>query len=239
MDICVTRQNQESPWLNFEAGALAKRVDQAHVVPLAIDLVLTDIRNPLAQFQAQLADEEGIRKLLDVINSVSQSLTTEHLRRAVATWWPQLDAELERVKQESPAQADAEHLPRSDRELLEEILETVRGIARPLDYSDWAAVVALSDPQRSFLKLPHHGSARTLFAELSRDLLSAYVGGAFTLRWNKRGDTVVVRAVGLEDVPSAEVARLRLAGQHLGITVRFEDDPSLGAADSSETDSDV
>ena len=36
--ICVTRENQHAPWLVFEAGALAKRLDSGRVVPLCIDL---------------------------------------------------------------------------------------------------------------------------------------------------------------------------------------------------------
>lgn len=38
--ICVTRANYERPWLNFEAGALSKQVDEAttRVMPLLIDI---------------------------------------------------------------------------------------------------------------------------------------------------------------------------------------------------------
>jgi hypothetical protein len=35
--ICVTRANRRSPWLLFEAGALAKRFPAARLVPLCID----------------------------------------------------------------------------------------------------------------------------------------------------------------------------------------------------------
>jgi hypothetical protein len=38
--VCVTRENQSSAWLNFEAGAVAKKVGQARVIPLLIDLRL-------------------------------------------------------------------------------------------------------------------------------------------------------------------------------------------------------
>src|SRR4051812_44421684 len=55
--VCVTKENQGSPWLNFEAGALAKAVDSSRVVPLAIDLKPSDIENPLGQFQAQPLSE--------------------------------------------------------------------------------------------------------------------------------------------------------------------------------------
>jgi TIR domain len=36
--VCVTRANQHAPWLIFEAGALAKSVNEGRVVPLCIDL---------------------------------------------------------------------------------------------------------------------------------------------------------------------------------------------------------
>ena len=36
--VCITRANQHVPWLIFEAGALAKSVKLARVVPLRIGL---------------------------------------------------------------------------------------------------------------------------------------------------------------------------------------------------------
>src|SRR5581483_8186823 len=50
--VCVTKENQHAPWLNFEAGALAKAVESSYVVPLAVDLKPTDVEIPLGQFQA-------------------------------------------------------------------------------------------------------------------------------------------------------------------------------------------
>src|SRR6187549_4103004 len=36
--ICLTRENMREPWINFEAGALSKRVGSARVCPLLINL---------------------------------------------------------------------------------------------------------------------------------------------------------------------------------------------------------
>src|SRR5436305_948866 len=36
--ICVTRENWNLPWINFEAGALSKELDQAGVSPLLFDV---------------------------------------------------------------------------------------------------------------------------------------------------------------------------------------------------------
>jgi hypothetical protein len=67
--ICVTRANQTAPWLNFEAGALAKAVGGSRVVPLAIDCKPTDIPPPLGQFQAQSSTREGIGRVLTALNN--------------------------------------------------------------------------------------------------------------------------------------------------------------------------
>ena len=34
--LCVTRDNLQSQWLNFEAGALSKAIDKAKVCPLSL-----------------------------------------------------------------------------------------------------------------------------------------------------------------------------------------------------------
>jgi hypothetical protein len=47
--VCVTVENQDSRWLNFETGALVKEFGQSRVVPLAIDLKPVDVEPPLGQ----------------------------------------------------------------------------------------------------------------------------------------------------------------------------------------------
>jgi hypothetical protein len=125
--VCVTRENQHAPWLNFEAGALAKTVERSRVVPLAVDLKPSDIEQPLGQFQAQPLSRDGIKKVLDSINEASDApLAASILDGAFNKWWPELEAALAEAATSRP---DVQPV-RSERDLLEEILDIQRGVAR-------------------------------------------------------------------------------------------------------------
>jgi hypothetical protein len=41
--VVVTKDNQQKPWLLFEAGALSKAIKEARVVPLLADLAPADL----------------------------------------------------------------------------------------------------------------------------------------------------------------------------------------------------
>ena len=51
--LCITRENLNSPWILFEAGALAESMQDERVIPLLLDLDFKDLSGPLAQFQAK------------------------------------------------------------------------------------------------------------------------------------------------------------------------------------------
>lgn len=130
--VCVTRGNQREPWLNFEAGAIAKKLDVSRVVPLAIDLPPAEISHPLGQFQATRLDSEGIREVVKSINEASPSpLSPESLVAAIEKWWPDLEEDLQRIEETSYRHQDEPSPPdRSDREMLEEVLDTLRALSR-------------------------------------------------------------------------------------------------------------
>lgn len=66
--VCLTRENSDSPWINFEAGALSKHVTIDRVSPLLLDLGITDLGpSPLAQFQATFTDKSDFKRLLKSI----------------------------------------------------------------------------------------------------------------------------------------------------------------------------
>jgi hypothetical protein len=124
--LCLTQDNFEAPWLLFEAGAIAKKFATSRVVPYLIDeLPPASERSPLAQFQHVRADREGTYRLVESINSIRQSpKPVDRLERSFARWWPDLEQTLNGLQGSNRAQP----VIRSERELLETILQRVEGL---------------------------------------------------------------------------------------------------------------
>ncbi len=125
--ICLTRDNLYSPWILFEAGALSKTLDKTYVCPYLFDIAPTDYKSPLIQFQATKAEKEDTRRLIHTINRAlgDKCLSDDRINVAFEKWWPQLDERLVEIRKKGFSPITNEE-KRSDRELLEELLETVR-----------------------------------------------------------------------------------------------------------------
>jgi hypothetical protein len=123
--ICVTPENTEAPWLNFEAGALSKTIEKTLVCPYLLGLKPSDLRGPLVQFQAAVAEKEDTRRLVGTINTALEedALSDRQLEKTFAVWWPELEKQLERIGATKVAARPAR---RPEREILEEVLELVR-----------------------------------------------------------------------------------------------------------------
>ncbi len=103
--ICVTRETVRSPWLLFEAGALAKTIASTFVCPVLLDIGVRQLGQPLDQFDAVQGDKEGIRKLVKSINRAfpsDQALGDDHLRLTFEKFWPDLDARLQQIPKAPP-----------------------------------------------------------------------------------------------------------------------------------------
>jgi tetrahydromethanopterin S-methyltransferase subunit G len=144
--VCLTKENLNAPWLLYEAGSLAKSVSGSRVVPYLLGLAATDISFPLAQFQGVDTSETGTRKLLDSLNTARPSpMLDDRLDRMFARWWPDLSSRLSQIPDVAPTTQPV----RSDRALLEEVLQLARQFAtrdstaasRQLSYVDWAKSV--------------------------------------------------------------------------------------------------
>ncbi|MEU0697779.1 TIR domain-containing protein [Streptomyces niveus] len=128
--ICITQDNQNSRWLNFEAGALAKQVEGGYAVPFLIGMRTTDLVSPLSQFQAIIGDsKDDVHKLLFDINEASGDLAIprERLERAFQRSWPEFESGITAILARDNLSNTME---RSEADMTEEILL----IARQLDH---------------------------------------------------------------------------------------------------------
>lgn len=141
--ICLTPENLTAPWLLFEAGALAKSVDAARVVPVLFGIGKADLKFPLAQFQAVECDRDGLFALAKGINQAlgEKQVPLETLNTVFTALWPALAAQLALIPED--AEKSPADPPRSDRDLLEEVLDSVRSFQRGFR-SSRAAEAALS-----------------------------------------------------------------------------------------------
>ncbi|HBA9440845.1 TPA: TIR domain-containing protein, partial [Escherichia coli] len=87
--ICLTKNNINAPWINFEAGALGKKVDKSRVSPFLFKIKPSEITGPILQFQYTRSDDKNdILKLMLSINNQAGFLTEERLTKAFEQWWP-------------------------------------------------------------------------------------------------------------------------------------------------------
>lgn len=138
--LCVTRDNVEAPWLNFEAGALSKSVEKGRVSPFLFSIKRSEVKTgPILQFQSTIAEREDVCKLLHSINSATPqgALDETRLNTVFEVWWPQLEKQLQDLEKKVPAAAPAPSIsaPSSTEpsEILEEVLELVRQQHRVLN----------------------------------------------------------------------------------------------------------
>lgn len=151
--LCLTKTNLTAPWILFEAGALAKTIDETFVCPYLIDLNPSEIpAGPLTQFQAKRADEKETWELILTINKAlkEDALSEEKLRRTFERWWPDLKTTLDNLPEEEESPKDT----RSVENMLEEVLGLVRGLSRRSSTEsviDWAfSRVPPGQPWQSF-----------------------------------------------------------------------------------------
>lgn len=99
--ICVTPENQSSPWLMFETGALSKTLDDTYVCPLLLGLSPGELVGPLVQFQAVEIDEGGIGRVIHTMNDALRELALPRadLDETLAMWWPRLAERLAALPQ--------------------------------------------------------------------------------------------------------------------------------------------
>lgn len=123
--VCLTPENINSPWLHFEAGAVAKAIEGTHVCTYLYKLTPTDISGPLSEFQHTIGNEEDTKNLITTLNATSSDpLPEQKLNILFRKFWPELEKELAEI----PVQQDT-RIHRTDGDKIDEILMYVRSLA--------------------------------------------------------------------------------------------------------------
>lgn len=96
--ICLTPENLNTPWILYEAGALAKTLNDSFLLPYLIRIDAGALEgSPLSQFNAASADKSGTFKLIGSINKAAPGdhrVSDDVLARTFEKWWPDLDSTL-------------------------------------------------------------------------------------------------------------------------------------------------
>jgi hypothetical protein len=126
--IALTRESLDSNWVTFEAGAISSNHDKARICAILFDVRPVEVTGPLVHFQATEYSMDEIRKLLTTINNQADEdkrLDSKALDESFRVWWPELEQKIDQILK-GYAPASPQH--RTERELLEEVVETVRSV---------------------------------------------------------------------------------------------------------------
>lgn len=88
--IMLTKANQTSPWICFEAGAMLSK-QEGNACGLLLDFGIDDLEGPLQHLQQTRLEKEDVFKLLKTLNAkCGAPLTDEKLKRAFENNWDKL-----------------------------------------------------------------------------------------------------------------------------------------------------
>jgi hypothetical protein len=145
--ICLTRDNLDSPWILFEAGALSNNLERSRACTLLFGLEPAEVTEPLAVFQATRFTKEDFKSLTETINNASgdSKLEKSVLDSVFEKWWPELKEQVDKILAEHKPAAQDKSRPVPD--MVREILELTRlHVQREADEGFWDASHSYADP---------------------------------------------------------------------------------------------
>jgi hypothetical protein len=123
--ICVTRENVEKPWLNYEAGVIRDGLNKP-TAPWMLDITPADFPTlPLNPLQGRVCSREGT---LQLVKSINDALGTGGKSAAIIEdlfekCWPELEEALSGAR--NLLRADG-HQARPEREMIAELVMSTR-----------------------------------------------------------------------------------------------------------------
>ena len=103
--LCLTRLNVGASWISFESGAYYGARLGKGVIPYLLDIPSTELKFPLALFQAASADWTGTKMLFTTIAELVDMAPATAEERFASVIWPQLKDQLDIIRK---LQAEAE-----------------------------------------------------------------------------------------------------------------------------------
>ncbi len=128
--VVLTPDNITAPWINFEAGALAKVVDDAKLAPILFGLKPSDVGTPLSQFQVTVFNKSDILKLLKSINAcgADDALPESRLEKMHDALWDDLTGKIDPILEALVGAAPAG--PKKPESEISQVLEEILVLAR-------------------------------------------------------------------------------------------------------------
>ena len=173
--VCLTDENKNRPWILFETGALAKGLSSNRVCTFLVDIQPADLQDPLAQFNHTTPTKLSMLSLVRSLNSCLDNIALDEktLDQVFNIYWPEFESgfadALESNLPSSPA------IPRSDNELLGEILSNTRGLTARMREIEAKVETKNSSSQINALQTSHSfdkkaiNSIRTMLSHGSSD----------------------------------------------------------------------
>ncbi|WP_071659529.1 toll/interleukin-1 receptor domain-containing protein [Streptomyces humi] len=124
--VCVTRENQSAPWINFESGALSRELGESSLIPFLLDMQVKDLSSgPLTQFQA--ADSSNETDVWAMVKSINEKceppVEQARLRTMFDRFWGDLAVQLTSIRNANPPTETAQ---REVPEILDELVKLAR-----------------------------------------------------------------------------------------------------------------
>jgi hypothetical protein len=105
--VCVTAGSLNSPWLNWEAGAISKGGDKALIFPFLFRVEQNKVSGPLEQFQFTVYDDKNEeynkKSMLKLVGDINKRvdepsrMSEEVLNATFNKWWSELREKLDKI----------------------------------------------------------------------------------------------------------------------------------------------
>ena len=140
--VCLTRENLESPWILFEAGAISK-LSSARLFTLLHGVHHSDVLFPLGMFQHTKTEKREMQALVRALNKSlgEDALESSRLDKQFERLWPEFEQRLTEIDNtEPPSGSKDPDYVRDGYKMLREILGLVREGSRNWSRDDFDAV---------------------------------------------------------------------------------------------------